>query len=449
MNFSVRYFSAVSAVVTLVSFVSMAVGEEQRVDPFGLSVTIGVLQTDNRDSIPDGYVVKDLPVEKESDTRLAITPTMSFTYAKPNRYRFYLGYSPSYTWYTNPRDGGEDSVFNHAIRSDLDLFLGARTDLSFSDNYWWSGAKDWNYGPDYEYDPTDDKTRNDDYYQNNFRADLNRLISADYSLRFYGQSRIKRYKDDEVSSYSDEDEYVLGSSLMRRQGRRFSYGVFTEYTAFDRNNPESGEADPTSTSGTPDVIDVGVQYLTSGLQFSYDLFGDRNIVLNARSGYNIMWYEADDLEDEKTIGDSQVDLAIFQQERTGGKVGLRYGKEYAQVYPYSSQKNMTLFASVFRTLGRRNNLRIGVDTEYRTRSYKLADMDPDAEEYGYYLQRLEEIGNDGDAKRDSIYVRANASYRLTSSLSTSVFYSYEDVNSDVDSSYTENTIGLNATYKFL
>ena len=97
MNFPVRYFSAVSAAIVAVSFVSMAAGEEQRVDPFGLSVTIGVLQTDNRDSVPDGYIVKDEPIEKESDTRLSITPTMSFTYAKPNRYRFYFGYSPSYT----------------------------------------------------------------------------------------------------------------------------------------------------------------------------------------------------------------------------------------------------------------------------------------------------------------------------------------------------------------
>lgn len=440
--------SASSALIVCIALASIAMGQDEvRPSAIGLSMTVGVKQTDNRDATPDHYLVKDVRVEKESDTEFWFTPTISFFHELEGRYRTRLSYSPSYIMYDNPREGGTDNEWSHAARADLDLYIGGRTEVNFSDNYWWSGAKDWHYGDDYVFAPDELETRNDDYYKNDFVVSVKRTLAADDYIRVSGKYNIKRYDDDTLALYGDEDEYVFFIELMRREGRHLSYGLYSEYTAFDRNNGDSAEA--IGGEGTPGVIDVGVQYINSGIQIAYDFLGNRNYILSARTGYNFMWYEADGISDDSMLGDSVVELLLFQQERTSGKIGMKYGKEYANVFPYSSQKNTTLYGSVSRVLGKNNKLRVGATLEYRTRTYDLADMDPDAEGYGFYQERLARIGDEGDGKRDSTWLMLNASYKWTSNFSTSVFYSYENVDSDVDSSYTENTIGVNATYKFM
>lgn len=457
-NRPVSVFPAVFAGVVIAS-VALG-GEGQRISPIGLSLTVGVKQTDNRDAIPEGYLVKiagvDTPQEKEEDTEMTITPTISFFHETGAGHRLQVYYKPSYTTYDNPRDGGVENELSHEVKADLLLFVGPRTQVDLSERYWWNGSKDWHYGEEYMLENQDRlmeegdlNTRNDDFYNNHLAATVSRIMTADLNLKLGALWRIKRYDDQEIAAYSDEDEIGLTSSLVNRQDRHISYGVFADYTAFDRNNGEGVEADPTSTSGTP-RIDVGVQYVVTGVQASYDLFGNQNVILSARTGYNFMTYEADEMEDSNTFGDSLVEVILYQQERTSGRFGLKYGKEYANIYPYSSQDNTTLFASVSRILGKSNKLRAGVDGEFRTRTYQLDDLDPDAENYSRYFADLyEKLGPDGEGTRDSIFVRLHANYRWTDDFSTSVFYTYEDVDSDVDNGYTENTIGINATYKFL
>lgn len=441
--------SVVPALVTCVTLVSVAVGQNERPSPVGLTMTVGVLRTDNRDAISGGYVVKDVPVDKENSTELWVTPTISFFHELEGKYRLRLSYSPSYTYYDNPRDGGTEDEWSHAAKANLDFFIGGRTEVNISDNYWWSGAKNWHYGEDYEFAPDELETRNDDYYKNDFVTSVKRTLSADDYLRISGKWNIKRYDDQALADYGDEDEYVFLAELMRREGRHISYGLYTEYTAFDRNSGDSADPIGSGGEGTDGVVDVGVQYLNTGIQLSYDFSGNRNVILSGRTGYNYMWYEAPDIDDNEMLGDSTLELLLFQQERTSGRFGVRYGQQFSDVYPYSSQENTTLFASVTRILGKRNKLRVGADVEYRTRTYELANVDPDAEDYINYQERLEQLGIEGDSKRDSTWVKLNASYRWNSNLSTSIFYSYEDVDSDVDSSYTENTVGINATFKFL
>jgi len=428
--------------------VGMCVGVAAANPPptIGLSMTVGVKHSDNRDSIPSGYLVNDEVIKKESQSEIWFRPTISLNHSIEGKYRLSFSYSPSYTYFDNPREGGTESEWSHAVRGLAEYHMSPRTTLTVSDNYWWSGAKDWHYGEDYEFDPNETQTRNDDYYKNNLSLAIRHQFSDSSWARATGRWNIKRYEEQFIADYGDEDEYVLLVELMRRHGRRLSYGIYSEYTAFDRNNGEA--ARPIGGSETPGRIDTGVQYLNTGVQVAYDFFGDRSVVVSARTGYNYMWYEADGIEDDDKIGDSVVELLLFQQARTSGKIGLKYGKEYGNVFPYSSQENTTLFASLSRVVGRQNKLRVGADVEYRTREYELAKVDPDAEIYGYYAQWIERRGHDGSAKRDSTFLRLHASYRWTEDFSTSVFYSYEDIDSQVDTSYTENTVGINATYRF-
>lgn len=101
--------SIYSAMVVSVALASVAMGQNERPSPIGLSLTIGVKHTDNRNATPDGYVVKDVVIEKENDTEMWFTPTISFFHELEGKYRTRLSYSPSYTYYNNPREGGTDN----------------------------------------------------------------------------------------------------------------------------------------------------------------------------------------------------------------------------------------------------------------------------------------------------------------------------------------------------
>ena len=105
---------------------------------------------------------------------------------------------------------------------------------------------------------------------------------------------------------------------------------------------------------------------------------------------------------------------------------------------------MTLYGNMSRRFGRTGSFLLSCDVEYRRRTYERDDIDPDAFERGYY-QEFE----DGEAERDSIWVRVSGSYDLTENFTASIFYTYEDVDSDIDPGYTENVIGISGTYEFL
>ena len=461
MSAFIEQASMIPAIAVGVALSTIAFGGEgDKTSPLGLSLTVGVKRTDNRDAVSDDHVILvrgvEERVEKEDDTELWITPTISLRHAMGDGSRFLIAYSPSYTEYDNPRENGMENEWTHSLRADADLHLGPRTKFTLSDSYWWSGQKDWHYGEDYELDPgdsafdeDDDLTRNDDFYNNRLDAALSRTLTADDTVRVGAQWRVKRYDDDEIAAYGDEDEYVFFADFMKRTTRHFSYGVFAEYTAFDRSNGEGFDPEPIAGNETPRV-DTGVEYATAGFQFEYDVSGNGNVLFNARTGYKFVWYEAEDIEDDETIGDSRAEFVLYKHQRTSGRLGLKYGREFGEVYPYSSQDNTTLYANVTRLVDRKGDLRLVGDAEYRMRTYDIEDVDPDAENYSRYFEDLwEKTGGDGKGDRDSLFLRLSAIYRWSEKLSASVFYTYEDVESDVDMSYTENTVGLSATYRFL
>ena len=423
---------------------SLAFGEGGLLEPLGLSLTVGVRQTDNRNRIPDGYLVKDEPIEKEDDTEIWVSPKISFDKRTSERFKYYFEYSPHYTYFDNPRSGDEEEEWSHMAKGDIEFNITPLTIFRLTDLYIWSGAKDWYYDADYELGERELEAREDDYWENLLRPSILTQLTADDTFKLSGLWRVKRYDEEYAADRGDEDEYSVLGELMHRQNRHVAFGLFGEYTAFDRTR-DGAEADPLSTDGSPLRIDAGVQYVTLGVQLSYDFLGDGNHVLLGRTGYNFMWYEADDLEDDDMWGDTRIELAFRQLERTSGRVGIRYGNEYADVFPYSSQENMTLYGNVARRFGRMGNFALSADVEYRMRTYEKDDIDPDAFDHDYYREAFE----DKDAGRDSIWVRVSAAYEFTEDLTASVFYSYEDVDSDIDAGYTENVVGVSATYDFL
>lgn len=406
-------------------------------DGWCVSATVGALFTDNRDQVDDTVPLEDgTYLEKEEDTELSIGLHISYEHVFEHRYKFYLEYSPTYVSYDNPRDKTEEDSIDHTVNARIELSPGRRTYIKITDKYWWSGNKNWYFAdPEDMYDPTiteiDDL--NEDYYDNRLTPHLQYNFSEKNYMLVDGLWRIRRYDDNEVALDNDEDEMMGRIAIMRSPTRVYSIGFFGEYTTYDKesNNEE---------------FDFGVDYYTIGLQTTIDFFGDESWVLHASSGYNMMKYEDESMDDEDMIGDSRVELSVHQKERLRGKFGFRYSQDYASVFPYSSEKNTVLFGTISRLLGRDNDYILGADFEYRMRDYERGDLDPDVLEY------CEHIGlTKTSAERDSVFLRLYLNARFSKSCRGTLFYTYEDVDTDVSTtkSYQENVVGIKLTYDFL
>ena len=385
----------------------------------GVSVTAGVKQSDNRDLIDEG--------KKEDQLSWYIAPTIRLRKELADLLRLDASYSPVYTHYDDTRPGQDEDRWEHTLRLNLDYSLSPLTAVGVRESYWWRDQKDSFYGDAYEYDAARDAGPSNDYYQNRFEAFLVQELAenGDY-VKVGGRWRVKRYDEKVYADTNDEDEWGAYAEFMHVYSDTFSYGVFADYTGWDRES----NAD----------LDLGVDYLVVGLKALFNLSGDGNHLLEARVGYNHVWYEADDMDDQDLFGDSRLELKLFQQTDTQLFAGVRYGRDYANIYPFSSQEDLAGYASIRQYLGADRRVKLGASLELRTRTYDADDdLNPAAAAYV--------SGHDGKTEfdRDSVYVRLTANYAVTEHFGVGAFYTYEDIDSDVGSSYKENVFGVNGT----
>ncbi len=423
MHFHSKTVSALPALLVGAGLAGATFAAEP--NPVSVSVTAGVKQSDNRDLIDKGH--------KEDQVTWYIAPTIRLRKEIADRLHFDASYSPVWTRYEDCRPGQEEEKWEHTLRFLLDYNLSELSSVGIRENYWWSGQKDYFYGDDYEYDPARDARKNNDYYQNRLEGYFRQALSenGDY-VKVGGRWRIKRYDEGDLAKTNDEDEWGAYGELMHVFSDTFSFGVFGDYTGWDR------ESDP--------EFDLGVDYLTVGVKALWDFSGDGNHLLEGRTGYNHTWYESKDLDDQDLFGDSQLELKLFQQTDTQVFAGVRYGRTFANVYPFSSQEDLAGYASVRQYFGAERRFSVGASVELRTRTYDAEDdLDPAAAAYGYLKALQEKNGGKSEYDRDSVYVRVYAKYAVTDHFGVGAFYTYEDIDSDVGSSYKENVFGVNAT----
>lgn len=384
----------------------------------GASVSLGAVFTDNRDQKGE--------TEEENDIDFTIGLKLSYERIFENRYKFYFDYSPTYVVHNDPAPGSEKDAFEHAVNAKLELTPGRRTLLRFTERFWWSGNKDWNFDDNFLEDSNlspDDF--NDNYIENRLAGHMQYNFSEKNYMLLDAFARNRRYDND--SNY-DEDEYNVRLAIMRSPTRYYSLGFYGDYTSFNRDNRVYD-------------YDHGVDYVTFGIQTTIDFFADQRWVVNASTGYNFMFYDDDRMNDTSMFGDSRLELAIHQRELLRGKIGVRYSKDYSSVLNYSSERNFVTFGSISRIFGRNNSYTVGADVEFRLRNFDKDDV-----------PSVVQISR-GNEERDTFYLRLYLNTKITEGLNASFFYSYEDCDSDIKEypyyDYQENVFGVRLTYNFL
>lgn len=417
MHLSSKSVSALPALLVGAGLASTAFAAEPSV--IGASVTVGVKQSDNRDLIDKG--------KKEDQLSWYVAPAVSVRKEIADLLHLTAVYSPVYTHYEDCRPGQDENRWEHTLRFGLDYSFTPITTLSIKENYWWRDQKDTFYGDSYEYDSARDAGPSNDYYQNRLEGSLKQALSenGDY-VKVGGRWRVKRYDEKVYSENNDEDEWGARAEYMHVYSATFAYGLFADYTGWDRESAAD--------------MDLGVDYLTVGVQATLDLSGDQNHLLYGSVGYNHIWYEADEMDDQDLFGDSKLELRLFQQTATHVFAGVRYGRDYSNIFPFSSQEDLAGYASVRQYFGQERRFSVGASVELRTRTYDVDDdLNPAAAAY------VDANAGKKEFDRDSVYVRLSAKYAITDHFGVGAFYTYEDVDSDVGSSFKENVFGVNGT----
>ena len=441
MRSTKKSVSMLPALVAGAILASAAFADQEAQKPVSFALNVGVNYTDNRDSIEDGALRAGVPMKKEDQWSIYIGPVIAFHHEVADSVKFNAAYAPVYHWYDNCRPGSEKHKLEHAVRADLDLYLSPITLLSLGERFRWSGQKDWFFGSDYNYDPTRPNRLGNEYWENRLRGSIKQELSegGDYA-KVSGRWRIKRYDDDEIADSSDEDEYGARLDLMRVHSKHLSYGLFADYTSWDRCTDSSKYKDM--------QLELGVDYVTVGAQATWDFYGNGDTYVYGSFGWTHAEYEADDMDDQDSPA-AQLELRLFQTKPTQVLAGVRYGRDFSDIYPFSSQLDLAGYVSLTQYVGADRDLWFNASLELRNRQYDVEDdLDPSAARYGYVQQMMAANNGKTEYDRDSVYLRLAAHYKFTDSLLGGAFYSYEKIDSDVATSYDENVFGVNATLKY-
>lgn len=427
---------SLAAAIGFAGFVATPTAFAEQEHLFGVKVRSGVTYTDNRDQIEDGALRAGVPQKKEDQFAYYIGPTISLSRQIDDRFDFQAGYSPVIRWYDEVTKGKEKHKVDHSVFVKFNYLLTPKTRFHFTENYWWTGMRDYFYGDDYEYDPSRDSRLDHSYYQNRVNASVSqKLVGEDY-LKVTGRWRVKRYDESELADYSDEDEYGARLDYMHVPSRYLAFGVFGDYMDWDRASDASKKAGQR--------IDQGYTTYSLGVQGIFDFSANRDNYVYAGVGYARGEYEADEL-DSRDASTVMIELRLFQLSDTRLLAGFRYMPRYSDAYPFSSQEDTAGYLTLTKYVGSDRRLRFNGSIELRNRKYDLSDdLDPKSYRFGYAEALKAANGGKTEYDKTTLYARVSANYKFYDWLSGSLYYSFQKVDSDIGKDYKENIVGLGA-----
>lgn len=387
---------------------SLAQSAGERGDPVKFSVAADVLGTDNRDSSST----------EESNFDFFIRPRIDII-SDTERTIFDFYYEPSLRQRSNPASDQDESSFYHDLGLNLKHLLTPATVVNLSDHYLFTD--------DPSADPEGITLRRDSNYQiNRASGDISVEMSELTMMQVGGGHMMRKYKEDDVAREADEEMMNGNVMLARSLAETLSIFVTGGGTSVDYGSDGNSDRGYTSINGG-----VGVNRVFS--QFAKG---------SAGAGLTSLEYDDDNISsDSSPYFDASLEVSTAA--KTKLVVSGRYSLRDSDVFPYSSQKSTELYSRL--EWKSTESLTLAAWGQYRLGEYDGANIpsqvlrDAGVSSASQYMSLR---GRDATGDDTTIVIGAEAAYSIDENTSIRLAQSYEDVTSDVDTSFTRNSTRL-------
>ncbi|NQU40437.1 MAG: outer membrane beta-barrel protein [Lentisphaerae bacterium] len=391
----------------VVAFVVMAVsagrataGQDQG-DRFRFSVNTRAEYTDNRDASE---------TDEASNWDFYLRPRADVLLGDPDRALLDLYYAPSIRYRTDPSIAQNETELQHDLGLHAKYRASRRLVLRASEKF----------------DLTDDGSVSQDgstirgdrsYIRNDIRAGADFLAGRQTEVDLSVGNRIKRYDEADAASTSDEDRTDAGIKLIQHFSGNTRASLEGRYSLYSYESPGLLMRDFDSILGA-----LGVEKMLS-----------KNLTVGGQLGAQMQSY------DDPGINDSTSPFArLFVRGSTTPSLRLNTTLTHAvrdsDAFPFASQEYSELSARA--DWDTTPHVTLTLSGLYRLSNYD--DVAPSAAALAALIGRDE----------TTIAVSGQAAYKLNDSLTVQVRQRFEDVDSDVSTSFSKNTTTLELTKHF-
>mgnify|MGYP000088414074 CR=1 FL=1 len=371
--------------------------------PWSSSLTVGANATDNRDGLKD---------DEESNVDVFMEPRMDYLLRfDQGRLDFFL--APAVKWHSNPRstevagertDAQNEFELFGKVGADLAYQLARRLGLKVGDTLIYTDDPEITEGGT-------SVRRSASHWLNRAYGELGAEVTPKVAGQLKGQVVTKRYDEESVAEYEDEDAVSgeLGGKYLMGSG--FNLLGFVGYADFENKSPEWDRGSQIASVG------AGVEKT-----FSPDLQG------RLVAGYQHAEYDAADLDARDGVM-AQADLALRTAAALRFKISGQYGFFGPYVRPYSLQKL------------------IGVSggAEYDLTSRIMLTARGQYTDGEYEAEGTHQGGNDRMST-----VGVGGVFKVNRNVAVGLNYDFEDWDSEIPERepFQRNTVSANVTARF-
>lgn len=380
--------------------------------PFKLSAGGGVAYTDNRDSSADDFAEETMDFSvfvrmgllKQGDAG-----SLDFSYMPTFRHR------------TDPAATQNENELQH----NLDLFGIRRVAPRLSV----FGSEKFNLTDDPSVDEGGATLRRDSsFIINRLRAGVSVALSKNSTMAADVNHMIKRYDDDTVAVFGDEDSFGGGMRIGFTLSPTLTLALLGNVSDFNYETATYADSD----------VERGYMTYFGGLGVQKIM--NQHLRVGGQAGWKVIEYD-----DSSVDSSSEPYLSADATISTIPSVRLMFGASYSlrdsDVFPFQSQTFTDAHARF--EVDATKRLTLGVAGAYRIGKY-----DSDTLPEGVTAQDLIDRGFAFEGDEESIVAGADVALHLAYGLEIKVAQQYEDVDSDVGTSFTRNTTSLTAAKKF-
>jgi hypothetical protein len=395
-----RYMSGAALVVGMACLLSrgvqaqMAPGENDSSRPLVFSVGVHVESMDNRDSVDQNA---------ESNMDVYLSPRIDVI---NNGLRLWVEfhYMPRFRYRSDPNDFQNDTELMHDLGLALQYKVSDRMRLRLTEKF----------------DLTDDPSvenggvtvRGDEsYFQNRLQAGLSYDLIESSNLDVLGTYRMKRYDEQAVADFSDEDEMGVEVTLRHQLTEVMRVIGYLQYVGYGYESVDRLSRDFDTT-----VLAGGLQYALTETTLASLLLG---------------WQTRS--YDDAALGSDGMPYVKAALTAMGGN--MRYSAEVlhgvrdSDAYPFVAQD--------FTDLRGRIECDVGAKlTVLGSLTYRLSTYDEDQAPSGSLPSDFVKARS-GD--ETTVVANAGVRYAMTGNMSVSAGQRYETVDSDVGESFVKNT----------